>query len=871
MRPRIADPRRLADGTQVDAGKPQTMANTTMLTVAPTANMLTVGLAHPAVVMPGTNMELTLSLKDYQGNPKSGEVALWLVDEAVLALAPEKRLDPLPNFIDPVRSAISIRDSRNMALGDLRVPENPGGDVGEDDLEDAMGKVTVRKNFQTVPFYKAAIAVDQSGSVKLSIPMPDNLTNFAVRAVAVSSSERFGTAKSRVAVRLPVLVQPALPRFVRVGDKLKAGGTARVVEGDGGPGAWSLETRGLSLQGAGQASGIQPCQLSTTKALPLMSDVSVVEPGYANDGRMLYDSVEVMMKVIRKSDQAADGFKVKIPLLPDRAMIFDETFAELTAARDFQWKALPKPARPNTLLRQVLVTSQMPILKAISGLNYLLKYPYDCTEQRVSRAYPSLVYRDIWNQWGLETPDPRLKEHITQTLAYLSRVQTSDGLFGYWPGCPGYTYLTAYVTEFLLAVKKANAAVNAGYPLDEAMLTNAIAALKRSLRSDYAMFVHGYSYFERSAALHALALAGQADVSYLRQLSAQTSQVDVLSQARVLSAMAAANTAGIDNERSDLEKRLWQQTVFKLENGKEVFGGLQQRDFRIGAEVHGSEITDLAGMISAFSAIKSNPPKLRMMVDELVGLAGSNGWGNTNINSNALLGLRDYIAGIKADGIKAPITLTNAGAADKLKADGSTGIALRNWKEDGAGGLHLESPSQNQRIYVRYSQQYLPKESGSKQPATQRGFVVKRELIRIVKDAPGLKTPLDSAGMRIDLKVGDIIEEHIRVQNPQLRHFTAVACPLAAGFEPLNPNLETSAAEARPSNTTTNPGDYQAFLDDKVIYYFRDMPEGTYDFFYRVRATTPGEFTHPPALAEMMYEQAVNGASNGATIAIKGE
>jgi uncharacterized protein YfaS (alpha-2-macroglobulin family) len=872
MRPRIADPKRLADGTQVDAGKPQTVANTTMLTVAPTANLLTVSVAHPAVVMPGTTMELTLTLKDYKGSPRPGEVALWLVDEAVLALAPEKRLDPLPNFIDPVRSAISIRDSRNLALGDLRIPEGPGGDGSEEELAEAMGKITVRKNFKTVPYYNEAIEVDKSGTVKLSIPMPDNLTNFALRAVAVSSNDRFGTTKSRVAVRLPVLVQPALPRFVRVGDRLTAGGTARVVEGEGGAGAWSIETKGLTLSAFAQAaaSGTQECKLSPVKALALTTEMTVAEPGYANDGRLLYDSVEVAMKVIRASDKAGDGFKVKLPLLPDRTMVVEETFAELTGAKDFQWKALPQPSRPNTLLRTVLVTGQMPILKAIAGLSYLMRYPYDCTEQRISRALPSLAYRDIWGQWGLESPDPRLKDYVVQTLGYLGRVQTTDGLFGYWPGSTGYTYLTAYVTEFLLMVKKANTTANAGYPLDEAMLTNALGALKRSLRSDYAQFVRGYDYFERGAALKALALAGEADVAYLRQLASTTAHVDVLSQARILAAMANAK-GGIESARDDLEKRLWQQTVFKLDNGKEIFGGLQQRDFRIGAEVHGSEITDIAGMISAFSAVKSNPPKVAMMVDELVGLAGQDGWGNTNVNANALLGLRDYIAAMKAEGLRADVTFTNAGTSHKLKAEGSSGVVAQTWKQDGAGSLHLEKAAADQRICVRFSQQYLPQASGSRQAATQRGFVVKRELIHVVKGTPAVKTPLDSAGMKISLNVGDIIEEHIQVQNPQAHHFAAVACPLAAGFEPLNPNLETAGEDARPSNATTNPGDYQAFLDDKVIYFFRDMPEGVFDFYYRVRATTPGEYTQPPALAELMYEQAVAGASNGARIVIKAE
>ena len=47
--------------------------------------------------------------------------------------------------------------------------------------------------------------------------LPDNLTVFKLRAKAASGPDRFGVGVSQIAVRLPVIVQPALPRFVRPG------------------------------------------------------------------------------------------------------------------------------------------------------------------------------------------------------------------------------------------------------------------------------------------------------------------------------------------------------------------------------------------------------------------------------------------------------------------------------------------------------------------------------------------------------------------------------------------------------------------------------------------------------------------------------
>jgi hypothetical protein len=96
----------------------------------------------------------------------------------------------------------------------------------------------------------------------------------------------------------------------------------------------------------------------------------------------------------------------------------------------------------------------------------------------------------------------------------------------------------------------------------------------------------------------------------------------------------------------------------------------------------------------------------------------------------------------------------------------------------------------------------------------------------------------------------------------------AVVLPLAAGLEPLNPNLATATADATPSAGLTLAPTYTAFGDDSVLYVYESLPAGTYHFRFRARASTDGSFTEPPATAEMMYRQGVNGASAGARLAI---
>src|SRR5205807_7515202 len=81
------------EGNALDLGKPETLAATAWLEVDPVANQAVMTLQYPETARPGQQIEMTISLKDPKGRPLSGEVTLWLVDQAVLALGKEQRLD----------------------------------------------------------------------------------------------------------------------------------------------------------------------------------------------------------------------------------------------------------------------------------------------------------------------------------------------------------------------------------------------------------------------------------------------------------------------------------------------------------------------------------------------------------------------------------------------------------------------------------------------------------------------------------------------------------------------------------------------------------------------------------------------------------
>ncbi len=53
----------------------------------------------PASARPAQEVDLVLHMSDPAGHPLAGEATVWMVDQAVLSLAKEQPLDPLPAFI----------------------------------------------------------------------------------------------------------------------------------------------------------------------------------------------------------------------------------------------------------------------------------------------------------------------------------------------------------------------------------------------------------------------------------------------------------------------------------------------------------------------------------------------------------------------------------------------------------------------------------------------------------------------------------------------------------------------------------------------------------------------------------------------------
>ncbi len=854
MRPRLPKTHP-AQKSGTDLGKPTTLASTIWLDVEPMANRIDIDLDYPEKAMPGETVEFRIHLSTPDKTPLSGEVTLWLVDRAVLALAKEQRLDPVPDFLSRVVSYLTLHDTRGLTFGWLPLALKTGGGFGKRKQE-LLDRVTVRKRFKTVPYYNPTIQVGSDGRALVTVQLPDNLTTFAVRAKATSGAQRFGYAAGDIAVRLPLIVQPALPRFVRPGDRFTATAMGRVVDGPGGPGNVQIQTLGAGVLGERQK------QVSWRPDEPQRLEFPVVvgTPPLTDDGKLLYQEVVFQVAVERMADGAKDAFEIKLPILEDRQPVRTSLFKKLKPGKSLKLPRLKEKARPGTLSRSLMIASRPALLSMLGGLDFFQRYPYGCTEQRASRLRTQLAVQKLQGLLQRKTADKELERAFRQTQDWIISATDEDGLCAYWPGSGSSVFLTSWVVLTLLE------AAQEGLPVDQELQDRLLKGLERSLRSDSQHLLSGAVEFEKAWALAALAAAGRFQSAYAAELARKARYLDTEGTAQLL--LALSDGGATDSPRiPGLLEQLWRDIEIRLHQGKEAYSGLR-REWSPDGRILSSEARVLATTAQALLRVDPKNPRLPMLTNALITLGQDDGWGSTNANAAALRALTELLKPPFGPPNPLAIKLRIGDFTEAVTLDEKTPLLLRTFNVRDKGKLTLSKTARNP-IAVKLETEYTPAKPGSEASPKANGFVVQRTQFRILEEGdPPERQDLKKGGRTINYTMGTIIEEQVQVVNPKTRNYVAIVVPLAAGMEPLNPRLATAPPEAKPSHELTLEPSSSAYLDHQVAFYYDTLPKGTFNFYFRTRATTEGTFIQPPALAEMMYDASTRGNSAGASIQV---
>ncbi|MFQ5610797.1 MAG: Ig-like domain-containing protein [Anaerolineae bacterium] len=808
------------------------------------------------VYQPGQEVTYAVKATDAQGRPVAAELSLALVDKAVLSLA-DQGLGGLFNRFWRERG-LGIQTSSGLVLAIDRVnlaiaPEAKGGGGGG--FDESFG--VIRSEFKDTALWLADFTTDENGEGQVTATLPDNLTTWTLTAVGVTGADTLaGDSRVEIVSSKPLLVRPVLPRFLVVGDRAELG---VVIQNN--------TTEDLTLEVKADASGVEfPAEASSQ---------SVTVP--ANGQRKLaWQTIAAGPEsaTIRFGAKSEDGLEDAVQIdLPVYHFSTPETVGTAgvmeVGQEPLRLEGVALPARYDPDQGQLTVEIDPSLAAGMrDGLDYLEHFPYECTEQTVSRFLPNVVTFRAYRALHLDRPDlaERLPGLVQTGLQRLYAQQHADGGWGWWVQDDSQPFLTAYVLLGLVEAERA------GFAVEEEAVSQAIDYLEGSLRAPKDV-EKAWQANQQAFILYTLAEAGAGDLGRTVALFQSRQKLDIFGRAYLALALALQEP----DEPRRVETLLSDITSAAVVSAT----GAHWEEAQVDYFSMNTDTRSTAVIVAALSRLQPDNPLAANAVRWLMSVRQNGGhWETTQETAWAIIGLTDWmVASGELEGnytwqVDLNGQALGQGTVDATNIDETAQlqVAVADLLAEEINRLVIQAgaeDAQGRLYYTAHLQYFKPVEEVK---ALARGIVVTRQYSLLD----------DEAGRAVSgARVGDLIQVRLTLIAPNDLHYVVVEDPFPAGAEGVDASLQTTSVvgqqPALARADRRNPWgrgygwwwfSHTELRDEKAVLFATFLPKGTYEYTYLIRASLPGRYRVIPTQAEEMYFPEVFGRGDGGVFTI---
>ncbi len=779
----------------------------------------------PEEVRSNSRLEVNLDLGELD---EPTFVTVAAVDEGVLSLTKFQSPNPFDSIFDP--RALGVATFETVGWNLLLPAGGPSQATGGDALS-GLDRV---QQVKPVALWSGLLEVPASGKITIPFDVPEYRGQLRVMAVA-AGTRRMAHAEAKVLVRDPLVLQTTLPRFLIDGDRVRV--PVFVTNVSGADQIVKVSVHAEPLDG----TKAKTAQIEISG--PREKTQSIADRANAT---FLFDlTARAPVGAARLTVTAEGGGHVSKESL-------DVPFSP-NAPKTRVVKRIPLPAGRTEVSHQLtgwLPTTERstfwvtanPYGESFEHLQYLLQYPYGCVEQTVSSSRPLLFIGKF-----LPNVDPRatlgksVDELVMLGVNRVLSMQTPDGGFAYWPGGnEAVGWGTAYALHFLLDAK------NAGYPVPEARVDDAVAWVERALdqpETDRWDDVHARPY------LH-----------YVASLAGRGRKAEMLRAVETLESNKASERS--TEERYLLKAGLYAMGDRSFESDLKDLDLSPISDARTNGWTFWSDRRARGFMLSTFVDLFGRDPAgermATLVAESLRGHRSS--WYTTQELVWGITGLGKY-AGEVATTFEPPRLWIGKKEMEATSGDGNE----RTWA--------IPRASERRRISIEVKQSDHPLYLVLSSEGVQRnaswdlggdGLSIQRDFRRPNGEPIGL-----SDG---SLKLGDVIYAIVTVENTTGAPIqnVAVVDRFPAGWEIENPRLGRSQAIDWIDQKEIWAPDHLELRDDRIEVFGALGPKEARRVVYALRAVSSGRFAMPPAEAEAMYDPSFWARAAGGTVLVKG-
>jgi uncharacterized protein YfaS (alpha-2-macroglobulin family) len=810
---------------------------------------------------PGEELEIEIETLDTDKRARRSELAVAVVDEALLQLSTKarKNYDILDSFyklgslkVDNYETLVQLIGQRTYG----KKGGTPGGGGGKNN--------SIRDNFKSVAYWNPRVEIDGRGRLKLKAKLPDNLTGWRVIVVAVDKEHRFGYGEKSFKVNKKLMIKKALPNFLVSGDELDAKFTVHNRYKSSLDVSLSLSTEGLSSNEKVKKAKIKSDDSESFLFKTVAQGAGVSSFVLKASGGDYFDGVKYLLDVIPK--------KSKVFRFGDSGIIKDK---EVTTPF-----SLPKSAIGQKV--QIHYSNN-----ALEGLDevfkYVLSYPYGCWEQRLTKSFFLAKYKKLEDRllyYRFPEKEKSVEVAIQELLDMGSQYQTKNGGFRYYPGgsdepVEHLSIFTGFAFDFML---------ENGFQVDPVVLGKLKSYLKKALKGEVSSR-YGWSRLEGfSRKAYLIYVLGELEVkgldaevtevysnrkqldlfaasffmTYLSKKPKYSSQFEVMKQ-RILNKMDKSSNEVSFGEFYEKKESYWKRYWYTSMR---------------------SQCTVLANLVES----KVKMDDIYLFVRSILKGRVNGRYYNTQENIYCFDALEKF-ANVYEAGAKEVVVSTSLNKApfkkSKVSMTGGKELVSMSDKDILPGKSYTIGMSQDGKAPVFYHTLLEYQEKDARQDtAIEEGFRIKKSLYLWTKDKSWKKLK----GKDIKLKRGDLVKVRLDVTSPSDRFTVGLNDPLAGCFEPVNTRLATASQGALALKTPVKKKerfDWSTYFYRSRGFEYMDLRLKSAQFFskklkgntsyyaeYLTQVIATGKFHMNAPVVEEMYYPEVMGVGVDRTITV---
>ena len=463
----------------------------------PAPHTLGVAIGGARLVTPRQTIVVPINVTGAHG---PAFVTLAAVDEGILQLTKFATPDPVGTLLGRTRLGLDMRDDYGLLLeGQAKAGALREGGGGDDSLGGAGLPVTT---VRVVSLWHGPVALDAAGNAAIPLDLPDFAGELRLMAVAYDH-DAAGRAEAALTVRDPVVADVALPRFLAPGDAADI--TLSLADTDGPAGEYHLA---LEAGGAVALRGpmVLDTALATGERRQARTGLAGREIGIGHLHAVLTGPGN--LRITHDWDIAVRS--------PHPDLVLSRTESQAPGATYRPDVAMLAPFLRGSV-QLTVGYSNLGGIDVPALLQSLYTYPYGCTEQLSSSAWP-LLYFDDARLLGRPAGDPAVRKRVQQAIDTIADRQDGLGRFGLWREGDeeASTWLNVYALDFLQHAREA------GFSVPDRVTSASARWIDRTLREDPSDQDRG-AYAQpaaptRAYAAYVLARTGRVDPERLRVL-----------------------------------------------------------------------------------------------------------------------------------------------------------------------------------------------------------------------------------------------------------------------------------------------------------------------------------------------------------------